>query len=96
MNGFNDVWVLANANGLGGTPAWARLNPKARPGTRWYPTGVFDATTNQMMIFAGINSEAVYYVVWVLSHANGLRKFGRSKLTRESGKESYVGKSEQI
>lgn len=24
---FSDVWVLTNANGLGGTPAWTRLSP---------------------------------------------------------------------
>jgi hypothetical protein len=28
---FNDVWVLTNANGLGGTPAWLELTPTGGP-----------------------------------------------------------------
>src|ERR1035441_3346238 len=28
---FNDVWVLTNANGLGGTPAWIQLAPTGGP-----------------------------------------------------------------
>src|SRR5207237_10223587 len=30
-NNYNDVWVLANADGLGGTPAWTPLAPSGRP-----------------------------------------------------------------
>jgi hypothetical protein len=72
-NGYNDVWVLLNANGLGGTPAWTELKPHGvLPGTRCEHTAVYDAGANQMMIFAGINNDPVYYVIWVLSHANGL------------------------
>src|SRR5688500_13213227 len=26
-SGLNDTWVLSNANGLGGPPAWSRLAP---------------------------------------------------------------------
>jgi hypothetical protein len=71
--GFNDIWVLANANGLGGTPVWTRLKPSGvAPGTRYSHTAVYDATNNRMMVFGGENADAVYYVVWVLSHANGL------------------------
>jgi len=71
--GFNDTWVLAYANGLGGTPAWTQLKPAGLPpGTRCENTAVYDATSNQMMIFGGVNEDAVYYVVWALSHANGL------------------------
>ena len=71
--GFNDVWILSNANGLGGTPAWTQLKPSGTlPGTRSEQTAVYDAPTNRMMIFAGLNEDPVYYVVWVLSHANGL------------------------
>ena len=71
--GFNDTWVLAYANGLGGTPAWTKLKPAGLPpGTRCEHTAVYDATSDQMMIFGGVNEDAVYYVVWVLTHANGL------------------------
>ena len=72
-SGFNDVWVLTYANGVGGTPAWTQLKPTGlAPGTRCEHTAVYDAASNQMMIFAGINQDPVYYVVWVLSSANGL------------------------
>src|SRR5450631_28877 len=73
---FNDVWVLANANGLGGTPTWTRLKPTGGPagvpGTRYFHTAVYDAVNNQMMVFGGDNDESIYAITWVLSHANGL------------------------
>jgi hypothetical protein len=71
--GLNDVWVLANANGSGGTPTWTQLKPKGTPpAKRAAHTAVYDPTTNQMMIFAGVDFESVYYLVWVLDDANGL------------------------
>ena len=70
--GFNDVWVLANANGLGGTPAWTRLHPTGpQPGGRFGHTAVYDAANNLMIVFAGTNDEARFYISWVLSDANG-------------------------
>lgn len=73
ISGFNDVWVLTNANGMGGTPSWIKLNiAGVKPGTRGLHTAVYDSANNLMMIFAGDNFDPVYYVVWVLSHANGL------------------------
>ena len=70
---FNDVWVLTNANGIGGTPAWTQLKPAGLPpGTRYFQTAVYDRVNNQMIIFAGNNAEAIYFVPWVLSGANGL------------------------
>src|SRR6266849_2466254 len=72
LGAFNDVWVLANANGLG-TPAWTKLRPTGvLPGTRFFHTAVYDAINNLMMVFAGDNDEAIYFVTWVLSDANGL------------------------
>ena len=72
LGAFNDVWVLANANGLG-TPAWTKLRPTGvLPGTRFFHTAVYDTINNQMMVFGGDNDEAVYFVTWVLSDANGL------------------------
>jgi hypothetical protein len=71
--GFNDVWVLTNANGIGATPSWTQLHPAGElPGPRVGHSAVYDAATNQMMILGGENGDAVYLVVWVLSHANGL------------------------
>ena len=42
------------------------------PGTRFFTSAVYDAINNQMMVFAGTNDEAAYFVTWVLSDANGL------------------------
>ena len=59
FTGFNDVWVLANANGLGGTPVWAKLKITGlAPGGRSGHTAVYDATNNRMMVFAGENLDA--------------------------------------
>lgn len=71
--GLNDVWVLSNANGLGGTPTWTKLKPTAGPpGSRYFHTAVYDSVNNLMVIFGGNNDESVFFVAWVLSDANGL------------------------
>lgn len=71
--GFNDVWVLANANGLGSTPTWTHLKTTGvRPGVREGHTAVYDAANNLMIVFAGANIDAQFYITWVLSDANGL------------------------
>jgi hypothetical protein len=68
--GLSDVWVLSNANGLGGTPAWTQLSPTGGPPDAIDgSTGVYDPATNTMIVFGGypfVNS------VWRLSNANGL------------------------
>jgi Galactose oxidase, central domain len=67
---FSDVWVLTNANGLGGTPAWTQLSPTGGPPDAIDgSTAVYDPTSNAMIVFGGgecLNS------VWTLSNANGL------------------------
>lgn len=71
----NDVWVLSNANGLGGTPTWTQLSPGAAlpsPPARAGHTAVYDQNANLMTIFGGNNSETEFNDVWVLSNANGL------------------------
>jgi len=74
---FHDVWVLSNANGLGGTPNWTKLNPLAPgglPAPREGPEAVYDPNTNRMTIFGGGNNGImdVPNDVWVLTNANGL------------------------
>jgi hypothetical protein len=67
---FSDVWVLTNANGLGGTPAWTQLSPTCGPPDALDgSTAVYDPATNSLIVFSGgnfVNS------VWKLSNANGL------------------------
>ncbi len=68
----NDVWVLSNADGLGGTPGWARLNPKgARPVERGQHAAAYDAANNRMMIFGGSGPEGIFFSTWILTNANG-------------------------
>jgi len=74
-SGFmNDVWVLENANGTGGTPAWIELSPSGGPPSpRGGPTGVYDESNNRMTIFGGVSvSDSFLNDVWVLSDANGV------------------------
>ena len=63
----NDVWVLTNANGTGGAPAWNQLSPAGGPPLpRDSADAVYDPTTNRMTVFGGPLSD-----VWFLTNANG-------------------------
>jgi hypothetical protein len=75
--GFNapvldDVWVLSNANGLGGSPTWTELSPTGGPPP---PTellsAVYDSASNRMTLYGGWDG-GFLSTVWVLSSANGL------------------------
>ncbi|HLF06218.1 MAG TPA: kelch repeat-containing protein [Thermoplasmata archaeon] len=68
----DDAWVLENASGLGGTPAWTQLvftgpTPDARVGH----TSVYDSGSNRMVVFGGAGGSFMNDV-WLLSEANGL------------------------
>jgi hypothetical protein len=72
---FNDVWVLLDANGVGGAPTWQQLFPSGTaPSPRLYHTAVYDPTNNRIIIFAGLSvgGNGSLPDVWVLSNANGL------------------------
>lgn len=75
---FNDVWVLSNANGMGGSGTWLKLTvtPSARltPSARVQHTAVYDPGSNRMMVFGGElnNGDGLSYATWVLTNANGL------------------------
>jgi hypothetical protein len=69
---FNDVWVLSNANGLGGTPTWQQLSPAgSAPAGRELATSVYDQPDNLLIVFGGSSGATVNGDVWVLSNANG-------------------------
>ena len=71
--GANDVWVLQNANGLGGTPSWAQLSPTGTPPTaRSFATAVYDPAVNRLVVFGGVDASGRLNDVWVLANANGL------------------------
>jgi len=73
---LNDTWVLTNANGTGGTPAWTLLSPTGSlPSPRAYQNAVYDATNNRMIVYSGYSgngSGSSLSDLWVLSNANGL------------------------
>ncbi len=69
---FNDVWVLSNANGEGGTPAWTQLHPNGSlPLARESSTAIYDSTNHIMTIYGGDAGGQPFGDVWVLSDANG-------------------------
>ncbi|MCE7980699.1 MAG: tandem-95 repeat protein [Caldilinea sp. CFX5] len=69
---FADVWVLTNANGLGGTPTWLPL--ATAPLIRNGHAAAYDAAHNRMIVFGGgttvVNSDQ--NEVWILTDANGI------------------------
>jgi hypothetical protein len=79
---FNDVWILTNANGLGGTPAWIEVAPAGiLPSPRTTHSAVYDSAAKQMIVFGGYYDGRpsqwhadwpTFNDVWVLSNATGL------------------------
>jgi hypothetical protein len=70
----NDMWLLQNANGVGGTPTWATLATSGGPPTaRFAHNAAYDSGSNTMIVFGGSDCASGYFNdVWILSHANGL------------------------
>jgi hypothetical protein len=69
----NDVWVLSNANGVSGAPAWVQLAPTGTPpAARWGHAAAYDPSNNRMIIYGGDNQQVTFSDTWVLSNANGL------------------------
>ena len=67
---LDDTWVLTEANGLGGTPAWVAL-PSA-PLARSSAASAYDASTNRFILFGGADDMGARADVWVLADANGI------------------------
>ena len=69
----NNVWILTNANGTGGTPAWNQLFPiGGPPASRFGSSATYDPASNRMTIFGGQGSAGTFLGdVWVLTNANG-------------------------
>lgn len=70
---FNDYWLLANANGLGGSPTWTEVpTGLGGPGMRFGQTTVYDQATNELIFFAGLSGFTKYDFnndVWALKNA---------------------------
>lgn len=69
---FSDVWVLSNANGKTGSPAWTQLSPSGTgPSARENSSAIYDSVNNVLTIYAGDTGGTGMSDVWSLSHANG-------------------------
>jgi len=69
---FNDVWVLSNANGEVGTPAWTQLATTGTPpAARESVSIVYDSVNNILMMYGGDAGGSPFGDVWILSNANG-------------------------
>src|SRR4029077_19030833 len=68
----NAVWVLSNANGLGGNPVWINLiaqgDPSAPGNFGGVSTGVYDSANNRGLLQA----QSPTNTVWGIINANGL------------------------
>ena len=70
---FSDVWVLSNANGTGGSPAWTENAPSgSAPAARYGFASAYDATSDRLTIYGGNTGQQVIGDTWVLSSADGL------------------------
>ncbi len=70
---FSDVWVLSNANGSGGTPAWTQLAVSGSgPAARTGHSAVYDSQNSRIVIYGGESSGLVFGDTWVLLNANGV------------------------
>jgi hypothetical protein len=75
VQSLNDVWVLTNANGIGGGSAWTQIAANGpAPPPRYGAAGFYDAGTNRLGLFAGqdLRTGATYNDFWLLDNANGL------------------------
>lgn len=70
----NDVWVLTNADGIGGTPTWIQLSPTGTPPQPRQTRPVYDPVNNRLIFMDGCLGFCLPVAndVWVLTNANGL------------------------
>lgn len=69
---YNDVWLLSNANDVGGTPNWTQVTPAgSSPSAREAASVIYDPTTNALVIYGGDAGKTTFGDIWILSNANG-------------------------
>ena len=75
---FSDVWVLTNANGVGGEPEWIQLAPNGvLPVARITHLVGYSMSSNRMIMAMGGSDYATdFYLndVWLLTNSNGLTR----------------------
>jgi hypothetical protein len=65
---LNDTWILTNADGQHGQPAWIPVATAIAPPVADYSAGMYDPASNRMILYGGSGGTDV----WVLANANGL------------------------
>lgn len=83
----SDIWILTNANGLGGAPSWipvvveeSKIPPRAGHTSVYYPS------SNRMVIFSGLGkNNTVLDDIWVLENANGMDEIAPSWVQKVTG-----------
>jgi len=69
----NDVWVLSNANGLGGIPVWNQLSTVGTPPPeRFSGITAYDAGGKRLILTSGVGPSGFQTNTWVLTNANGV------------------------
>jgi len=71
----NQVWILTNANGLGGPAAWTQLATTGTPpASNSFESVVYDGGTNRLVVYGGcqVGCSPARSQVFVLTNANGL------------------------
>jgi len=69
---YNDVWILSNANDVGGQPTWTQLFPDGDPpSVRESSSMIYDPTSNSLIVYGGDSGGAPVGDIWILSNANG-------------------------
>jgi hypothetical protein len=69
---YNDVWILSNANGMGGTSSWTKLSAfGTAPSVRESSAVIYDSVNNVLTVYAGDGNGVQDADVWTLSNANG-------------------------
>ena len=67
MLASSELWALDHANGLGGRPAWSRVECAGEPPARISAAGTFDARRDEWTFFGGTDENAnVTRDVWIL------------------------------
>lgn len=56
---LTETWVLSNANGLGGTPAWTQLAPTGQPDQLLNTSAFFDPASQRLIMFGGTTNANV-------------------------------------
>jgi Kelch motif len=72
---LNDLWVLINANGLSGIPAWNQLTPATTAAHRSFHTAAYNSSNNTMITFGGKTTVVLLPAddhITIMSQANGL------------------------